>query len=136
MATPAAAPAVSVAFRLGVAMAVILVLVIVGTIAAANRYGEAAADEAFDRLLRGAALQIAERVTVTDGTTSVDLPVSAFELLSLARSDRVFYRIVGPDMQTITGYEDLPLPARPGCNAGEQVYDADLQGRRTSAPPL
>lgn len=126
IAAPTAGTTLSIALRLGTAMALILVLVVAGTIAAANRYGEAAADEAFDRLLRGAALQIAERVTVIDGTTSVDLPVAAFELLSLARSDRVFYRIVGPDMQTVTGYDDLPLAARPG--SGEQVYDATFKG--------
>jgi len=100
----------SVAFRLGTAMMLILVVVVIGTIIAANRYGQAAADETFDRLLRGAALQIAERVSVTDGMADVDLPVSAFELLSLARTDRVFYRILGPTGQTLTGYADLPLP--------------------------
>lgn len=123
---PASRPTSSIAFRLGVAMSLILIVVVFGTIAAANRYGEAAADEAFDRLLRGAALQIAERVTVADGIASVDLPVSAFELLSLARTDRVFYRIIGPDKTTITGYNDLPMPER--GSADFRVYDATYRG--------
>jgi two-component system sensor histidine kinase TctE len=117
-------PGQSVAFRLGIAMMVILVVVVTGTIVAAGRYGQRAADETFDRLLRGAALQIAERITVNEGATDVDLPVSAFELLSLARSDRVFYRIVRPDGKTLTGYDDLPLPA----GGGDGIYDATYKG--------
>lgn len=114
----------SVAFRLGAAMVLTLVVVVVGTIIAAGRYGQTAADETFDRLLRGAALQIAERVMVTNGKADVDLPVSAFELLSFARTDRVFYRIVRPDGETLTGYGDLPLPAR----EQDGIYDATYKG--------
>lgn len=111
----------SISFRLGAAMMMLLVLVALGSIVAANRFGQAASDETFDRLLRGAALQIAERISVIDGAVRVDLPVSAFELLSLARSDRVFYRIIGPDGRTITGYDDLPLP--PGDSDPDAIYD-------------
>lgn len=118
-------PTQSIAFRLGTAMALILVLVVLATIAAAGSYGQAAADETFDRLLRGAALQIAERVSVTDGVAGLDLPVSAFELLSLARTDRVFYRIIGPDGGTLTGYDDLPVPGDGGM---DQIYDATYKG--------
>ncbi|MCT8999437.1 sensor histidine kinase [Chelativorans intermedius] len=119
---PETARGQSIAYRLGVAMVLILVMVVLASIVAATRFGQTASDETFDRLLRGAALQIAERISVNDGRVVVDLPVSAFELLSLARSDRVFYRIIGPDGQTMTGYEDLPLPR---SNAGaDAIYDA------------
>ncbi len=117
-------PRQSVAFRLGAAMTLILAAVVIATIIAAGRYGRAAADETFDRLLRGAALQIAERVTVSDGAADVDLPVSAFELLSLARADRVFYRIIRPNGKTLTGYEGLPLPARDA----DGIYDTAYRG--------
>lgn len=115
----------SLAFRLAVAMAFLLVLVVLASIAAATRFGQAASDETFDRLLRGAALQIAERVSVSDGKARVDLPVSAFELLSLAASDRVFYRVIGPDGKTMTGYEDLPLPRN---DKASTFYDARFKG--------
>lgn len=119
---PETARGQSIAYRLGVAMVLILVMVVLASIVAATRFGQTASDETFDRLLRGAVLQIAERISVNDGRVVVDLPVSAFELLSLARSDRVFYRIIGPDGQTMTGYEDLPLPR---SNAGaDAIYDA------------
>jgi two-component system sensor histidine kinase TctE len=117
-------PRPSVAFRLGAGMSLILLITVIGTILAAGRYGQSAADETFDRLLRGAALQIAERVTVTDGALDVDLPVSAFELLSLARSDKVFYRVIRPDGQTLTGYDDVPLPA----SASGGIYNAVYKG--------
>lgn len=123
----------SLAFRLAVAMAFLLVLVVLATIAAATRFGQSASDETFDRLLRGAALQIAERVFVSDGEARVDIPVSAFELLSLAASDRVFYRIVGPDGETMTGYEDLPLP---DSEASDTVYDARFMGTDIRAVKL
>ncbi len=126
-ASPLTHPRQSVAVRLGMAMAVILVLVLTGTIFAANKYGQDAADETFDRLLRGAALQIAERILVTDGHANVDLPVSAFELLSLARADRVFYRIIGPDGKTLTGYGDLPLPTD-GKGGADQTYNTHYKG--------
>lgn len=119
---PLPRPAASITFRVGAGMTLILAIVVLATIFAASRYGRSAADDAFDRLLKGAALQIAERVVVTDGEPVVDLPSSAFELLSLARNDRVFYRIIGPDGANLTGYDDLPLPGRPS-DAGEQVYE-------------
>ena len=114
----------SVAFRLGAVMALVLAFMVVGTIIAAGRYGQAAADETFDRLLRGAALQMAERVIVVDGEADIDLPVSAFELLSLARNDRVFYRVEGPQKHTITGYDDLPLPP----DGKDGIYNATYKG--------
>lgn len=117
----------SIAFRVGAAMTLILTLAAIVTVLAASRFGRSAADEAFDRLLKGAALQIAERVVVTDGAPVVDLPVSAFELLSLARNDRVFYRIIGPDGTTLTGYDKLPLPDQP-AGSGEQIYQTRFKG--------
>ena len=114
----------SVAFRLGVVMVLVLAFIVIGTIIAAGRYGQAAADETFDRLLRGAALQMAERVIVVDGQAGIDLPVSAFELLSLARNDRVFYRVEGTGNETITGYADLPLPP----DGRDGIYNASYKG--------
>ncbi|WP_336055153.1 sensor histidine kinase [Nitratireductor sp. CH_MIT9313-5] len=117
----------SIAFRLGLAMLIILVVAVIATILAASRFGQAASDETFDRLLRGAALQIAERVYVSEGEVGVDLPVSAFELLSLAREDRVFYRVIGPEGRNLTGYEDLPLPDE--RKAGEPtIYATSFKG--------
>lgn len=118
----------SVAFRLVVVLALVTAIAIVATVIAAYRYGRAAADEAFDRLLTGAALQISERVFVADGKVQVDLPLSAFELLALASDDRVFYRVRGATGETVTGYDDLPLPAQRRKMTTPLVYDTEYRG--------
>jgi two-component system sensor histidine kinase TctE len=87
-------------------------------ITAAWFYARTAADEAYDRLLIGAAIQMAESLAVVNGRLSFELPPSAFELLGLANRDRIFYRIVAPDGRTLTGYGDLGP-------------DIDLSGSRT-----
>jgi two-component system sensor histidine kinase TctE len=87
-----------------------------------------AADEAYDRLLLGAAYQIADAVTVQDGEAEIELPVSAFELLALSERDRIFYRVLDPKGRTLTGYGDLsppdaetdPLPG--GALIGDAAY--------------
>ncbi|MBP1852411.1 sensor histidine kinase [Rhizobium halophytocola] len=73
-------------------------------------YARAAADVAYDRLLLGAAIQMSESLVITDGALHFTLPPSAFELLGLAQRDRIFYRIVDTDGQTVTGYGDLEPP--------------------------
>lgn len=122
----------SIALRLTLAVAAILLLAASVALWSAWRYGIQAANEAYDRLLTGASLQIAERVAVVDGEVLVDLPSSAFELLSLARNDRVFYRVVGPDGGTVTGYPDLPLPQEPG-DVDPVVYETTYSGEPVRA---
>lgn len=93
--------------RLALRIMVVLILGAALLISAARYYARIAADEAYDRLLLGAALQITDNLTVESGNLIVSLPTSAFELLGLARRDRIFYRIVDPGGKTLTGYGDL-----------------------------
>ncbi|WP_084714426.1 sensor histidine kinase [Thioclava pacifica] len=93
---------------------------------AAFAYGRTAARDAFDRLLVGAANDIAASISIRDGAPVVDLPVSAFELLALAPDDRIAYQISGPGGAVLTGYQDLP---RPTSSARDLVlYDARFKG--------
>lgn len=91
-------------------------------------YARVAADEAFDRLLVGAALQIAESVATEPGRVTVDPPISAFETLALAVDDRIFYRVVDPRGETLTGQEDL-RSAREGRKPGREPMLADGEYR-------
>lgn len=75
---------------------------------AASHYGRRAADAAYDQVLAGAALSIAETVAFVEGRLVVDVPVAAFDMLALARDDRVFYQVLAPDGSLVTGYADLP----------------------------
>ena len=119
----------SIGFRLMIAFLFSLTLFAGLGSFAAYHYGKSAANEAYDKLLSGAALQVAERISVINGQTVVDLPVSAFELLALAREDRIFHRIIEPSGVTISGYDDLPLPkAVPTPLNPTLIYDAFYRG--------
>lgn len=96
--------------RLLLRVALVLFFGAAGIVTAAWFYAAAAADEAFDRLLQGAAFQIAESMSVEEGELAINMPSSAFELLGLATRDRIFYRVVGTKGETLTGYEDLQSP--------------------------
>ncbi|HRE21087.1 MAG TPA: sensor histidine kinase [Rhabdaerophilum sp.] len=92
-------------------------------------YARIAADEAYDRLLVGAALQIAESVATEPGRITVDPPISAFETLAMAVSDRVFYRVVDPAGETLTGQEDLASARRGGGPRREpSIVDGTYRG--------
>ena len=126
---------------------IILVIAIVfgaGSLAlgtAAWFYARLAADDAYDRLLVGAALQIAESIYVQEGTVSVDPPFSAFETLSLSADDRIFYKVVGPRGGVLTGYDDL-TPARSFAETRDtsdlrrRVPGLSRQGRHRGPPRL
>lgn len=106
-------------------------LLLAGTVAlflAAREYGRRAADHAYDQLLAGSALAIAETVVMIDGALQVDIPYAALDMLALASEDRVFYRVIGPDGGTVTGYHDLPLPDAPDPSGRAQFFDAPYRG--------
>lgn len=96
--------------RLAVALAVVLTIGGIGVAIAAIAYGHKAAQQSFDRLLIGSANHIAEAVYLHDGAVTVDLPISAFQLLALAPDDRVIYSVMERGGTLITGYPGLASP--------------------------
>ncbi|MHA3976839.1 sensor histidine kinase N-terminal domain-containing protein [Halovulum sp. GXIMD14794] len=97
----------SLTARLAGALALIFALGGVAVALAALAYGRNAAQQSYDNLLIGAANQIANEITVRGGEVEVDLPVSAFELLSLAPEDRIVYAVYDPTGRLLTGYQAL-----------------------------
>ncbi len=94
-----------------------------------NRAASLTADLAFDRLLQASAEAISEDVDVKDGEIIVDLPYAALQLLESNIQERIFYRVVGPDGKTVTGYDDLPLPT--SLSSGSEtasLYAAEYRG--------
>jgi len=83
---------------------------------AASNYARTAADDAYDRVLFGAARQISATLSADNGVIEADVPVSALETLSISRTARIYYRIATTGAVEVTGYQDLPLPA--GAEAG------------------
>lgn len=114
-----------------------------------NRIAVSTANLAFDRLLEASAEAISEDVDTRDGEIVVDLPYAALQLLESNIQERIFYRVVGPDGKTITGYEDLPLPIGLAATSevaapytalyrGEPIHlvalNKQMYGTRTAAP--
>ncbi|ACL55109.1 histidine kinase [Methylobacterium nodulans ORS 2060] len=88
-----------------------------------------AADQAYDRLLVGAALQIAETIASDGREITVDPPFSAFETLGLAPRDRIFYKVVDPSDGLLTGSPDLAVPVdRARLGDGPLLLDATHRG--------
>ncbi|MBO6805810.1 sensor histidine kinase [Thalassospira sp.] len=96
--------------RLLTSMAVGFAIILVSIAIGIWSYARDAANHSYDRLLSGAAFAILERTLVTPTGPSVEIPYSALELIGLAESDRVFYRIFTANGETLTGSENLPLP--------------------------
>lgn len=116
----------SLTWRLALSISLLLVAGGALVSVAALAYGRQAAQTAFDRLLLGSARQIVASTSVIDGRVMADIPVSAFELLALAPDDRVVYRIVGHDGQTLTGYDSLIIPD--DDVRGVAYYDLEFSG--------
>ncbi|MGE3876318.1 MAG: sensor histidine kinase N-terminal domain-containing protein [Parvibaculaceae bacterium] len=96
---------------------------------AASNYARTAADDAYDRVLYGAARQISETLSAENGAVEAQVPVSALETLSISRSARIYYRIATMRGQEVTGYDDLPMPREAGAGgAGPFVSDAVFKG--------
>ncbi len=90
-----------------------IVTFLVGGVAvavAAFAFGRNAAEESFDRLLLGAANDIAGSIELERGEVLVDIPRSAFELLALAPEDRIVYAVYAPDGRLLTGYAEAAPP--------------------------
>lgn len=104
----------SLFFRLLVSISIVLAFGAAVLMSAAWYSAQKAADETYDKLLLGAAYQIADAITVQNGQAEIELPVSAFELLALSDRDRIFYRVVDAAGRTMTGYPDLADPRAAG----------------------
>ena len=95
----------SLSFRLGVALALVLAIGGVAVSLAAYAYGRSAAQQSYDRLLVGAANQIAGSLGLRDGEVIVDIP---------GNSNSVAYVTGGKcyiGKQTIEAIERLMLAA-------------------------
>jgi len=131
-ATEASGRTASLTLRFAVALALLLGAGGAAVAVAAVAYGRSAARQSYDRLLIGAANQIAEALTLRDGAVSVDIPVAAFELLALAPEDRIVYAVYGPMGELVTGYGGLQMPGQAlsnGSFTGEPIRLATVKRR-------
>ena len=84
---------------------------------------EQASEATLDGILGAATIAIAEELRSVDGGPLVELPSGTFSILSAMGEERIFYRIMigGRDL---TGYEDLPAPAKAPSSLEPVFYTA------------
>ncbi len=105
----------------------LLLLFVVNSILA-YRVAISTANQAYDRLLLASVKAIADRVTISGGEISVDIPYVALELFESNIRERIFYKVSGPDGATLTGYEDLPPPPAAAARDHATFFRSDYHG--------
>ncbi|MGN6232848.1 MAG: sensor histidine kinase [Trinickia sp.] len=94
----------------------------------ARYYAGVASERAYDQLLAGATIQVAEDLYVQGGVLALNLPVAA--LSTLSRYDLVYYRVVDSRGVVVAGYGDLPSPANSvAARTGPQFANGVYQGQ-------
>ncbi|WP_229426807.1 sensor histidine kinase [Microvirga alba] len=87
-----------------------------------------AAQQAYDRLLTGGTVQIAENVYVQGGVVALEPPASA--IATLSAYDLVFYKVVDPRGIVVAGYEDLSSKVSLAqARTGVVIEDGTYQGQ-------
>jgi two-component system sensor histidine kinase TctE len=101
----------------------------------ARYYAGVASERAYDQLLAGATIQVAEDLYVQGGVLALNLPVAA--LSTLSRYDLVYYKVVDSRGMVVAGYPDLPSPASSAAaRNGPQFGNGTYQGQRIRTATL
>ena len=101
-----------------------LPLLLLWGLSAFNSYVSAlqAATQAYDRTLLSSARTISERLEVRDGKLAVDVPWVVLDSFERNMNDRLYYKVLDPDGQVISGYDGLP--AMPPSTSRTSLYPA------------
>ena len=114
-----------------------LILPLIGLVAlnAVSLYRDAleAADTAYDRSLLSSTRALAERVSVRDGKVVADVPYVALDSFETDTLGRIYYKVTGPQGETVSGYDDLPpvpknVPRSDLYPALVRFYHSDYNG--------
>ena len=87
-----------------------------------------AADEAYDRVLGAAALSIAGTIDFQNSTVSIDIPHAALAILGTSRLNRIFYRVVSPEGDHVTGSPILGIELPLSQNDAITFHDSTFRG--------
>ena len=89
------------------------------------------ANKPFDRALEYNAHALAQLVTVQNGRVLFNLPQPASEILRADESDILYYQVLGPKGELLSGERELPLPPPPeerSFSGDVRLRDAELRG--------
>jgi len=114
-------PSGSLRAKLVVQLLVVAAVLAVALYFTVRSTADRAAEAAQDAILGAATTSIAEQLRATDDAIEVDLAYATFSMLGAMGQDRLFYRIdIGGE--TVTGYEDLPLPVVRSASLAPDFY--------------
>ncbi|MGO4763118.1 sensor histidine kinase N-terminal domain-containing protein [Cupriavidus sp. 2KB_3] len=65
----------------------------------------------FDRALEASAIVLSQQVREVNGRVTLQLPLSAREILRADETDNIYYQVVGKRGEYVAGDHDLPLPS-------------------------
>ena len=65
----------------------------------------------FDRALEASAIVLSQQVREVNGRVTLQLPLSAREILRADETDNIYYQVVGRRGEYVAGDHDLPLPS-------------------------
>jgi len=93
-----------------------------------------AATLAYDRTLLASARTVAERLVVRNQRLEVDVPYVVLDSFERNMNDQLYYQVISPEGQSISGYHDLPkmpdyIPRSNLYTALVHFYDGDYRGR-------
>jgi two-component system, OmpR family, sensor histidine kinase TctE len=88
------------------------------------------AGKPFDRALEYNATALAQLITVKHNRAQFALPLPAHELLRADDTDVVYYQVLGPEGEFLSGERNLPLPGTEDRATPGEVHlrDAEFQG--------
>lgn len=108
----------------------VVVLLAVGTVTAYFLSLEPASD-AYDQALVDIGLALGERVRVSGGLYSLDLPGAAERVVRTDQYDTIYYSVRTPDGAALAGDPELPpLPAGRSVEDGVVAYDSLYRGQK------
>ena len=89
------------------------------------------ASNAYDQALVDIGLALGERIRVSGGVYSIDLPVAADRALRTDRYDTIYYQVRNPDGAAIVGDAGLPAPpAQRADDEGVIAYEGGYRGQK------
>lgn len=70
------------------------------------------ANAPYDRALESSAIVLSQQLHEVNGRVTLQLPISAREILRADETDNIYYQVLGSSGEFVSGDRDLPLPPR------------------------
>ncbi|WP_296223851.1 sensor histidine kinase [Ralstonia sp. UBA689] len=92
------------------------------------------ANAPYDRALESSVIVLSQQLREVNGRVTLQLPISAREILRADETDNIYYQVLGTTGEFISGDRDLPLPPEEDTNSGglvqlrdDRIHGADIR---------